>query len=314
MLKTICLFAGIIILVVATTVSSETFEEFQKEQKDGIKAQQREYKDYDKESAREFANFQREQKEAFAAWNAEYKTALKSGLRRIKLPDSKNKGRASVYDIDYGKSHIQVKALGAGKTKELAVKNAQRNARLTLNDALTKGDPSIKLSDTDIKDITATSLSNDKVSVKKTTKGYIAESQVEQSFKAVLPSAIEDKVEQSESSSTPVKTKYTSLIIDAKGLGFKACLIPVVESHSGEQLYGPKLVNKESAVNGMAVWVAGNENPAANPKAGSAPLKIRASTVRDKRYLRLDNKESELVAMLMNSEVIKDCKVIITVD
>lgn len=304
--------SSIFILFVFSIITSESFEDFQKAQKAGVKSESQAFKNYEKQAAKEFADFQKEQQEAFNNWIANYGEASKSGLRRISLPEGESKNRPIMYDIDYSKGSIEARALGAGSTPEIAKERAQKAVRAGLTEAFENGDPSVKLTEQQIKKIEKAPV-RDTIIVRETEKGYIAEASATQTIKTIMPAVIDNQIKSKTHSSTAA-TSYTSLIIDARNLSFKACLVPVLEDEKGNQLYGPKLVNKESAVNGMAVYVNNMEAAASSQKCGSKPITLKADSVRDSRYLKLKDKSAETLALLKESSIVKDCKVIIILD
>lgn len=297
-----------IILALALYVWSESFEEYQNSQQALLKAQQEEFKSYEKSSKEAFVSFLKAQKAALNEWENELKQVGKSGLRTMNISKSAQ-GSVAMRDLNYGKTTVTVKALAAGHSKQQAVKQATLMVQNQFRQAVQDADPERvgrKKGELSKEEISRS------VVVQKSDSGFVATATIEKPFSAVMP--VPSGVPSRVTSSKNRKADYTSLIVDARGLNAKACLIPMVQSPSGKVVYGPKEVSKESAVNGMAVWVDNLETATTNPKAGPKPLVIKVSSLAEGRRLVVPEESAQTVVALSGSPVLRECKVIIVVD
>ncbi|MBL8025882.1 MAG: hypothetical protein JNL74_05705 [Fibrobacteres bacterium] len=296
----------IFVLIMSIAVSSETFEEFQKKQREGTKTEQQSFKDYEKNSKQEFSAFVREQEAALKAWQAEYSEPSKSGLRSISIAQNSSNS-VSMHDVNYTKGTLTVKSVVSAKTKQEVVQEAVNTVRSEISKAANSADPESKGAaalEIPLEEFGKT------IKVKQVDKGFVASVEIEKPIAKVLPVPVGEAAKPSR----PIRTDYTSLIIDARGLSAKACLIPMVQSASGKVVYGPKEVSKESAVNGMAVWVDKIESAKISVKAGTAPLLVKAEKVNESKRFVIADDSAEVISALSGSSVLRDCKVIFVVD
>jgi hypothetical protein len=71
----------------------------------------------------------------------------------------------------------------------------------------------------------------------------------------------------------PLKTRYTSLIIDARGLGVKPMLFPSIYDEDGLEIYGRRMVNPRQATSrGLAVYCADEDSASKHAIAGNHPF------------------------------------------
>lgn len=72
-------------------------------------------------------------------------------------------------------------------------------------------------------------------------------------------------------------TSYTSLVVDARGLGGKAALICRLFDEQGRLVYGPSLVSRQiGEQKGMVEYVSSLQRARSSSRAGDTPLVIRA--------------------------------------
>lgn len=296
----------VLLMMFAAAISSETFEEFQKKQREGTKTEQQSFKDYEKNSKQEFSAFVREQEAALKAWQEEYNEPSKSGLRSISIAQNSSNS-VSMHDVNYTKGTLTVKSVVSAKTKQEVVLEAVNTVKSEIVRAADAADPERKgktVSEISFEDF------GHAIKIKPVDKGFVASVEFEKPIVKLLPVPVGEAVKPPK----PVRTDYTSLIIDARGLNAKACLIPMVQSVSGKVVYGPKEVSKEAAVNGMAVWVDKLEAAKGNVKAGTLPLLVKAEKLNESKRFIVADDLAENIAALSGSAVLRECKVIVVVD
>jgi hypothetical protein len=301
----------LLVAIFGVCAAAETLEEFEKNQKKEMNSQSKEFDTFQKQEAKDFKNFQEERSRAMAEWTAEYNQFEKSGLRRITVTDPGSGGAVSMHDVDYGTERVNVKSVAAGQTKNEAVLNAVRAAKKEFQEVFSSGDPSIKAEGKPDKVAALSKISEKDVAVQKTDSGYTAKVQVSKPFKEIMPAVM---TAPTPAPAKPKTTNYTSIIIDARGMGCKACLVPSVVDSNGKQLYGPRLVEKEAAINGMAVWVSTPEAARGSAKAGKNPFLIKADSIKDQRQFVVSGATAEAIDAMAGSPVIRLCKVIFIVD
>jgi len=290
---------------------SETMEEYEKNQKKEMSAQSKEFDTYQKQAAKDFQNFQEERNRAMAEWTAVYNQFEKSGLRRIAVTDPGTGTSVSMHDMDYGAQQVIVKSVASGETKNEAVLNAVKAAKKEFQDAFSTGDPSVKAEGKADKVAALSKISEKDVAVQKTDSGYTAKVRVSKPFKEIMPAVM---TTPSPAPAQPKSSGYSSIIVDARGMGCKACLVPSIIDGNGKQLYGPRLVEKEAAINGMAVWVSTPEAARGSAKSGKNPLLIKAESVKEQRQFVVSGDTAASVDALSGTPVIRLCKVIFIVD
>ena len=295
----------IFLLVLALTgvVFSQTFEEYEKQRKAEFEAH------VAKEKA-EFRIWQNLQDKQLRQWQKEERQYLNNNLFKFSISKSANSIAKS--NNDYGKNTVNVTAIGSGKTKTEAVQKALDAVAGQLKKAVTEIDGNTaKISAaalnsfSDVRDI------KKKAKVKKSGDAYIAEVSTSKDVGEVVAAAVprRGRVRYRE-----YKGSYTGVIINAKGLSYKACLIPVVVDDNGKQLYGPKHVDKEKAINGMVVWRRSLDKAKMDKKTGKNPLIVRATKVVKKRRLVVAGKDKKKLESMAGSSILRSCKVTIIVD
>jgi len=105
---------------------------------------------------------------------------------------------------------------------------------------------------------------------------------------------------------------YSSLIVDARDVDFEACLVPSIVGSAGKVLYGPTMVIKKYAVNGMASWVTSLDDAQDEKKCGINPLMVTAVAKPARRRIALNAQEAQMVISLHEkTNVLRKCRVII---
>ena len=81
-----------------------------------------------------------------------------------------------------------------------------------------------------------------------------------------------------------VPTKYTGLVVDARGLGARPALAPRILTEEGKEAYSVRFVKqREVAEQGIAVYVPDEPSAQAHPRVTNAPLKIKAIRAQGKQ-------------------------------
>ncbi len=148
------------------------------------------------------------------------------------------------------------------------------------------------------------------IKVTKTKEGYTAEFSKEKKMNELIAESIEKNTKPIESN----KKNYTSLIVDARKIGFKACLAPTIIDFENKIIYGPQIADKKFAINGLVVWEKSLSNAKDLSLAGSNPCIIKAKSVHNKRKIIIRQEDISLGKSLKNTLILRQCKVIIIVD
>lgn len=291
------------ILVLSSFLIAESFEEHQKRQS-------LELANYKKSNNEDFAKWNNKRDNAIRQWQSEFEKYNNSGLRRLKVYKSNNV--VSKYDINYTNSTVNVSVIANEKTKDEAIKSVIKVVNDTYKTALLKSDLTIKkyVKKKHLNKFIKAKEIIKNILIKKTDKGYIGEYNQSKSLNKLLPSVLK----KNKPKKKKYNKKYTSLIVDLRGLRYKACLVPVIQNSKKEQLYGPKLVEKDIAINGMAIWKNSIKSAKSSKIAGKNPLIVKADSIKKRRIIVVKGQDSKQLKTMAGSKIIRECKIIIVVD
>ena len=110
---------------------------------------------------------------------------------------------------------------------------------------------------------------------------------------------------------------YTGLIVDARGIGAKPALVPVLLAENGKEVYGPAFISREYAVhNGVCNYVRSLKD-AEQQRTGTKPLFVkglRTAEERDCDIIISDADASILHGTSAHLTFMKQCRVTIIID
>lgn len=109
-----------------------------------------------------------------------------------------------------------------------------------------------------------------------------------------------------------IRTDYTSLVIDARGLGIHPMLLPSVYTEHGLEIYGPRFAKASRArKSGLASYCRSEDEAMAHKKAGSRPYYVAA--IRELRGCPViaDRDARRILSSPVTKENLKNCNVII---
>ncbi|MFQ5706277.1 MAG: hypothetical protein ACE5HO_02445 [bacterium] len=116
---------------------------------------------------------------------------------------------------------------------------------------------------------------------------------------------------------SPEGTPYTGLIVDARGLGLKAAIVPKILDEEGHEIYGTDYFARESAIESGAVLYKRHLKSAINdPRTGREPMIVRGRTVAGalKTDVVISNSDAALIHSAAHTDnFLKKCKVIIVI-
>jgi hypothetical protein len=75
---------------------------------------------------------------------------------------------------------------------------------------------------------------------------------------------------------TPVKLKYTGLVVDARGTGAQPALAPKILNEEGQEAYSVAYVEDAKAENGIVIYVPDLSSAEAHPRVTHQPLVVKA--------------------------------------
>jgi hypothetical protein len=109
-----------------------------------------------------------------------------------------------------------------------------------------------------------------------------------------------------------IRTDYTSLIIDARGLGIRPMLLPSVYTDHGLEMFGPRFAKAASArKSGLASYCTSEDEAMAHKKAGRRPYYIAAIRALRGCPVIADRDARRILASPVTKENLKNCKLII---
>ncbi len=110
----------------------------------------------------------------------------------------------------------------------------------------------------------------------------------------------------------------SGLIVDARGIGAKPAMVPLLLDENGKQVYGPAFISREYAVqHGVCEYGRSVEKPAQRERVAPNPLIIKGlRTVHDQSCdIVISNADADrLRAASANLGFLKQCRVIIVLD
>ncbi len=112
--------------------------------------------------------------------------------------------------------------------------------------------------------------------------------------------------------------KITGLVVDARELAFRPCLVPTIEDESGQEVFGPAYASREFAVqNNMIGYSMSIEAAIENPRVGKCPLiakglKTEGNTPTNVVVSNAD--AAKLRHAFENLTILRQCRVIIVTD
>ena len=111
----------------------------------------------------------------------------------------------------------------------------------------------------------------------------------------------------------------SGLIVDARGLNLISAMVPKVMDPEGQIVYGPKLVNRETAVQngGLAGYEKDLEAAKKNDRVGDNPLVVKGIEARGtyKANLALSSEDAQKVREAAEGRTfLNQCRVVIVVD
>ncbi len=110
---------------------------------------------------------------------------------------------------------------------------------------------------------------------------------------------------------------YTGLIIDARKIGVEPALLPRIVDEAGNEIYGPKYVTRESAVQaGLASYYSSLDAAKKDARAGGEPLVICGVRAEGKYPVDIAVSANDAViihAAAKTNNFLRQCRVIIVV-
>ncbi|MCP4114504.1 MAG: hypothetical protein GY737_03725 [Desulfobacteraceae bacterium] len=112
--------------------------------------------------------------------------------------------------------------------------------------------------------------------------------------------------------------QYTGLIIDARGLGIRPVIYPVIVSEQGDEVYSARFISREYAVQeGVCQYVCTPDHPLVTETAGPAPLVIKGLRKGGKtnRFIVISRSDAETIEKTAERHgFMKQCRVVIVLD
>ncbi len=109
-----------------------------------------------------------------------------------------------------------------------------------------------------------------------------------------------------------IRTDYTSLIIDARGLGIRPMLLPSVYTEHGFEIYGPRFAKASRArKSGLASYCRSEDEAMSHKKAGQRPYYIAAIRALRGCPVISDRDARRILGSPVTKENLKNCNVII---
>ena len=111
---------------------------------------------------------------------------------------------------------------------------------------------------------------------------------------------------------------YSGLVIDARGVGARPSMVPVLLDESGQEVYGPAYVSREFAVQrGMCRYIRGMDDSANLPRVAPNPLFVKGlrTVLKGSCDIVISNADaSKLRGASSHLEFLKQCRVVIVLD
>jgi hypothetical protein len=113
----------------------------------------------------------------------------------------------------------------------------------------------------------------------------------------------------------PIPTRYTGLIIDARGLGIKPMIFPSVYNENGLEIYGRQYIDvRTAAYRGTVAYVSDEKEAMKNKKAGDRPFYTAAIRELNGCPVISYKAMKRMYSHRDNLESLKKCNVVIIVD
>ncbi len=120
------------------------------------------------------------------------------------------------------------------------------------------------------------------------------------------------------SASKPLPSRYSGLIIDARGLGLKPALAPrILGGPNHLEVYGGAAVDKEYALNkGLMGYTASMEKARAlNERIGATPLEIKAVAAVDGTDAEISLDDALIISSALKAyDFLKECRVVMVLN
>lgn len=291
-------------LSLSCMLCAETFEEYQERQK-------AEFNSYWAQEKTQLKTALSVQNTLLQTWEKEQVKASSQPLHRIVVekPDSASTTKT---EQKFAKQEMKVVAVSVATSPEAAKSRAKMAASRKILAIAKEADPSLaeNVDSARISAIIAKDTSSGKVKVQKAGKGFVAQVEVNTPTAPIVAAVLPQRGK--------VKTReytgpFTGVIVDAADMEYKACLIPVILNADGQQLYGPRHVDKTQAINGLVEWHTSLENAADSERVGGNPLVVRPVRVQKKRRLVLEGSAAGELQEMSGSAVLRRCAVAIVV-
>lgn len=295
----------LLLMIFVFPLLAQTFEEYQKQQ-------QAEFEEFQAEEKAAFEAALRQQQTQLRQWETEARKYVDDNLNTVSVRRANNRSIArSKHDFAGGK--VEVSAVAVGKTKKKAIQTAMAAASDQLKRAITEADSSIEseIDKSSLKKFAAVKRSKAKVETRKSKDAFVAEVKVTKPTNQIAASTIPKK---GKVPAREYKGNYTGVVVDARELQYRACLIPIVQDAEGNQLYGPRHVEKEKALEGMVEWTKNMSAALKSDRAGKNPLVMKASKVVKKRRLLAGELDAKDLGDLAGSSILRECKVVVVVN
>ena len=297
---------------------AESFDQFAKQRKADIKK-------FAEDDQNAFKAWQLQKDRLFSAWQKE---ALKyKGTTTRSISIKRSAGVIVKEDLDQTKGQIAITLAAQDKDSATAVANARKQLKVSLLQTIKKADPeavsrapakSIALQ---INATAATAL----LYVEKKNGSFVASAVGTQNLtgEGSLMSIIAPGVlHATDAGTTPEKKPLpptgdpvdnSSIIVDSRELDYSTCLIPSFIDPQGNVLYGPQIVFKEFAINGMAQWVRTPDEANALALSGPKPRLFTPVSKTGRRLSFSAAQSAQLKQISEQSAILRECKVIIIV-
>jgi hypothetical protein len=136
----------------------------------------------------------------------------------------------------------------------------------------------------------------------------------------LLPKSIRDihPVKQPKPLGKQKGKAWTGLVLDCRGLKVRPAIVPRILDEDGNEVYGPKYVNRKYAVQqGMAGYTSGLEPAPKNPRVGNSPVTVKAirAAKSGPSDIVMSNSDADTIRRdPRNLRFLQECRVMIVLD
>ena len=113
----------------------------------------------------------------------------------------------------------------------------------------------------------------------------------------------------------PLPEVFSGLVVDARGIGVKPAMAPMILDENGQVVYGPAFVSREYAVqNGMSGYVTDIEAAESDTRVGYYPLTVKGLKTEGPGQCDIVISNSDAAKLRKSSEnlmFLKECRVVI---